>query len=74
MLVNMARQWWLKGRTAGVSLDEFFQSVNSDVRFFAEMIVRRSRGKNSKSRKYSEIYRVIDDASVVSILSKLGEK
>ena len=74
MLINMARQWWLKGRTAGVSLDEFFQSVNSDVRFFAEMIVRRSRGKNSKSRKYSEIYRVIDDASVVSILSKLGEK
>jgi len=74
MLVNMARQWWLKGRTAGVSLDEFFQSVNSDVRFFAEMIVRRSRGKNSKSKKYSEIYRVIDDASVVSILSKLGEK
>ena len=74
MLVNMARQWWLKGRTAGVSLDEFFQSVNSDVRFFAEMIVRRSRGKNSKSRKYSEIYRVIDDASVVSILSKMGEK
>ena len=74
MLVNMARQWWLKGRTAGVSLDEFFQSVNSDVRFFAEMIVRRSRGKNSNSKKYSEIYRVIDDASVVSILSKLGEK
>ena len=74
MLVNMARQWWLKGRTAGVSLDEFFQSVNSDVRFFAEMIVRRSRGKNSKSKKYSEIYRVIDDASVVSILSKMGEK
>jgi LmbE family N-acetylglucosaminyl deacetylase len=74
MLINMARQWWLKGRTAGVSLDEFFQSVNSDVRFFAEMIVRRSREKNSKSKKYSEIYRVIDDANVVSTLSKMGEK
>jgi LmbE family N-acetylglucosaminyl deacetylase len=74
MLINMARQWWLKGRTAGVSLEEFFQSVNSDVRFFAEMIVRRSREKNSQSKKYSEIYRVIDDASVVSTLSKLGEK
>lgn len=74
MLINMARQWWLKGRTAGVSLDEFFQSVNSDVRIFAEMIVRRSREKNAQSKKYSEIYRVIDDASVVSTLSKLGEK
>jgi len=74
MLINMARQWWLKGRTAGVSLDEFFQSVNSDVRIFAEMIVRRSREKNAQSKKYSEIYRVIDDANVVSTLSKLGEK
>jgi len=44
------------------------------VRFFAEMIVRRSREKNSKSKKYSEIYRVIDDANVVSTLSKMGEK
>ena len=74
MLINMARQWWLKGRTAGVSLDEFFQSVNSDVQFFAEMIVRQSREKNSQSKRYSEIYRVIDDASVISTLSKLGEK
>jgi LmbE family N-acetylglucosaminyl deacetylase len=74
MLINMARQWWLKGRTAGVSLDEFFQNVNNDVRFFAEMIVRQTRQKNARSRKYSEIYRVIDDASVVSTLSQLGEK
>ena len=74
MLINMARQWWLKGRTAGVSLDEFFQNVNNDVRFFAEMIVRQTRQKNARSRKYSEIYRVIDDAGVVSTLSQLGEK
>jgi len=74
MLINMARQWWLKGRTAGVSLDEFFQNVNNDVRFFAEMIVRQTRQKNARSRKYLEIYRVIDDASVVSTLSQLGEK
>lgn len=74
MLINMARQWWLKGRTAGVSLDDFFQSVNSDVRFFAQMLVRQSRQKNSRSRKYTEIYRVIDDAGVISTLSKLGEK
>ena len=74
ILVNMARQWWLKGHTAGVSLDNFFHSVNSDVRIFAEMIVRQGRQKNSQSRKYFEVYRVIDDANVVSTLSKLGEK
>lgn len=73
MLVNMARQWWLKGQSAGISLDSFFKSVNQDVSFFAAMIVKNARQKKPGSKKYVEIYRVIDDVSVVSTLSNLGE-
>lgn len=73
MLVNMARQWWLKGQTAEVSLDSFFKSVNQDVNFFAAMIVKNARQKKSGFNKYVEIYRVIDDANQLSTLSKIGE-
>jgi LmbE family N-acetylglucosaminyl deacetylase len=73
MLVNMARQWWLKGQTAGISLNEFFDGVKQDTSLFASMIVKKSRQKKSRSRKYFEIYRVIDDAAIVSSLSGLKE-
>jgi len=74
MLINMARQWWLKGQTAEVSLDSFFKSVNQDVNFFAGMIVKNARQKKSGSKKYVEIYRVIDDVTVLSNLSKMGKR
>ncbi len=74
MLVNMARQLWLKGQTAGISLDNFFTRVNSDVSFFAAMIVTKGRQKKAKSKKSFEIYRVIDDINVITALSKLEEK
>jgi LmbE family N-acetylglucosaminyl deacetylase len=74
MLINMARQWWLKGETAGVSLDSFFKIVNQDVSLFAAMIVKNSRKKKTDSKKYFEIFRVIDDSPVISALSKIGEK
>ena len=74
MLVNMARQWWLKGHTAGIPLDEFFSNVNRDSSFFAAMIVKQSRKKKSRSKKYFEVYRVIDDITVVSALSRLEDR
>jgi hypothetical protein len=74
MIINMARQWWLKGKTAGISLDDFFTKVTKDVSFFSSMIVTQSRKKKPKSKKFFEIYRVIDDINVVTALSKLEEK
>lgn len=74
MLINMARQWWLKGQTVDVSLNNFFSSVKRDSSFFAEMLVKQGRKKKSRSSKYFEIYRVIDDSAVVSTLSRLAEK
>jgi LmbE family N-acetylglucosaminyl deacetylase len=73
MLVNMARQWWLKGETAGISLNEFFKKVTKDVSFFAEMIVKQSRRNKKLPRKYVEIYRVIDDTSVLKKLRRFEE-
>lgn len=73
MLVNMARQWWLKGETAGVSLDDFFKKVTKDVSFFAEMIVKQSRRNKKLPKKYVEIYRVIDDTSVLKKLRGFEE-
>lgn len=74
MLINLARQWWLKGQTVDVSLNDFFSSVTRDSSFFAAMIVKQGRKKKSRSRKYFEIYRVIDDTAVVSTLSRLEER
>jgi LmbE family N-acetylglucosaminyl deacetylase len=73
MLVNMARQWWLKGETAGISLNEFFKKVTKDVYFFAEMIVKQSRHSKKLPKKYVEIYRVIDDTSVLKKLRRFEE-
>ena len=74
MLVNMARQLWLKGQTAGISLDKFFTNVSTDVSFFSAMIVKKSRQKKAKSKNFFEIYRVIDDINVLTVLSELEEK
>jgi LmbE family N-acetylglucosaminyl deacetylase len=74
MILNMARQLWLKGQTAGISLDKFFTNVSTDVSFLSAMIVKKSRQKKAKSKKSFEIYRVIDDINVVTALSKLEEK
>jgi LmbE family N-acetylglucosaminyl deacetylase len=74
MLVNMARQLWLKGQTAGVSLDDFFAHVSTDVSSFSAMIIHKSRRRKPKSKKFVEIYRVIDDIDVVIALSTLGER
>jgi LmbE family N-acetylglucosaminyl deacetylase len=73
MLINMARQWWLKGETAGISLDDFFKKVTKDVSFFAEMIVKQSRRNKKLPKKYVEIYRVIDDTSVLKKLRRFEE-
>lgn len=73
MLINMARQWWLKGETAGISLNEFFKKVTKDVSFFAEMIVKQSRRNKKLPKKYVEIYRVIDDTSVLKKLRGFEE-
>lgn len=73
MLINMARQWWLKGETAGISLDDFFKKVTKDVSFFAEMIVKQSRRNKKLPKKYVEIYRVIDDTSVLKKLQRFEE-
>ena len=73
MLVNMARQWWLKGETAGISLDDFFKKVTKDVSFFAEMIVKQSRRNKKLPKKYVEIYRVIDDTLVLKKLRRFEE-
>jgi N-acetylglucosamine malate deacetylase 1 len=73
MLVNMARQWWLKGETAGISLNEFFKKVTKDASFFAEMIVKQSRRNKKLPKKYVEIYRVIDDTSILNKLRKFEE-
>ena len=73
MLVNMARQWWLKGETAGISLDEFFKKVTKNVSFFAEMIIKQSRRNEKLPKKYVEFYRVIDDTSVLKKLRRFGE-
>lgn len=73
MLVNMARQWWLKGETAGISLNEFFKKVTKDASFFAEMIVKQSRHNKKLPKKYVEIYRVIDDTSVLKKLRRFEE-
>lgn len=73
MLVNMARQWWLKGETAGISLNEFFKIVTKDASFFAEMIVKQSRRNKKLPKKYVEIYRVIDDTSILNKLRKFEE-
>lgn len=73
MLINMARQWWLKGETAGISLDDFFKKVTKDVSFFAEMIVKQSRRNKKLPKKYVEIYRVIDDTSVLKKLRGFEE-
>lgn len=73
MLVNMARQWWLKGETAGISLNEFFKIVTKDASFFAEMIVKQSRRNKKLPKKYVEIYRVIDDTSILKKLRKFEE-
>lgn len=74
MLVNMARQLWLKGETAGISLNEFFRIVTKDASFFAEMIVKQSRRNKKLPKKYVEIYRVIDDTSILKKLHKFEEK
>lgn len=73
MLINMARQWWLKGETAGISLDDFFKKVTKDVSFFAEMIVKQSRRNKKLPKKYVEIYRVIDDTTVLKKLRGFEE-
>jgi hypothetical protein len=73
MLVNMARQWWLKGETAGISLNEFFKKVTQDASIFAEMIVKQSRRNKKLPKKYVEIYRVIDDTSVLKKLRRFEE-
>ena len=73
MLVNMAKQWWLKGETAGISLDDFFKKVTKDVSFFAEIIVKQSRRNKKPPKKYVEIYRVIDDTSVLKKLQRFEE-
>jgi LmbE family N-acetylglucosaminyl deacetylase len=73
MLVNMARQWWLKGETAGISLNEFFRKASKDVSFFTEMIVKQSRRNKKRPKKYVEIYRVIDDTSVLKKLRRFEE-
>ena len=73
MLVNMARQWWLKGETADISLNEFFKKVTEDASFFAEMIVKQSRRNKKLPKKYVEIYRVIDDTSILKKLRKFEE-
>jgi len=73
MLVNMARQWWLKGETAGISLNEFFKNVTKDVSLFAEMLVKQSRRNKKFPKKYIEIYRVIDDTSVLTKLRSFEE-
>jgi LmbE family N-acetylglucosaminyl deacetylase len=73
MLINMARQWWLKGETAGISLDDFFKKVTKDVSFFAEKIVKQSRRNKKLPKKYVEIYRVIDDTSVLKKLRRFEE-
>ena len=73
MLVNMARQWWLKGETADISLNEFFKKVTEDASFFAEMIVKQSRRNKKLPKKYVEIYRVIDDTSILNKLRKFEE-
>jgi len=71
MLINMARQWWLKGHTTGISLNDFFDGVKQDTSSLASFIVKKGRQKKSRSKKYFEIYRVIDDTDVVSTLSRL---
>jgi LmbE family N-acetylglucosaminyl deacetylase len=73
MLVNMARQWWLKGETAGISLNEFFKKVTKDASLFAEMLVKQSRRNKKLPKKYVEIYRVIDDTSVLKKLRRFEE-
>lgn len=73
MLVNMARQWWLKGETAGIPLDNFFKKVTKDVSFFAEIIVKQSRRNKKLPKKYVEIYRVIDDTLVLKKLRRFEE-
>jgi LmbE family N-acetylglucosaminyl deacetylase len=71
MLINMARQWWLKGYTAGISLNDFFDGVKKDTSTLAAMIIKKSRKKKSRSKKFFEVYRVIDDTDVVTALSEL---
>ena len=73
MLVNMARQWWLKGETAGISLNEFFKKVTKDASLFAEMLVKQSRRNKKLPKRYVEIYRVIDDTSVLKKLRRFEE-
>ena len=73
MLANMARQWWLKGETAGISLNEFFKKVTKDASLFAEMLVKQSRRNKKLPKKYVEIYRVIDDTSVLKKLRRFEE-
>lgn len=73
MLVNMARQWWLKGETAGISLNEFFKKVTKDASLFAEMLVKQSRRNKKLPKSYVEIYRVIDDTSVLKKLRRFEE-
>jgi LmbE family N-acetylglucosaminyl deacetylase len=73
MLVNMARQWWLKGETAGISLNEFFKKVTKDASLFAEMLVKQSRRNKKLPKRYVEIYRVIDDTSILKKLRRFEE-
>ena len=73
MLVNMARQWWLKGDTANISLSKFFDRVQQDASFFADLIIKKGRQKKASNKKFFEIYRVIDDFEVVSSLSRLRQ-
>lgn len=71
MLENMARQWWLKGITAGISLDHFLDEVKADASIFATWIIKESRQKKVPQAKYSEIYRVIDDSTIVNKLTEI---
>jgi len=73
MLVNMARQWWLKGETAGISLNEFFKKVTKDASLFAGMLVKQSRRNKKLPKRFVEIYRVIDDTSVLKKLRRFEE-
>jgi LmbE family N-acetylglucosaminyl deacetylase len=73
MLINMARQWWLKGETAGISLNEFFKKVTKDASLFAEMLVKQSRRNKKLPKRYVEIYRIVDDTSVLKKLRRFEE-
>ena len=43
------------------------------VSFFAEIIVKQSRRNKKPPKKYVEIYRVIDDTSVLKKLQRFEE-